>query len=230
MFPFPHLKIVQPLALLLLSTSLTFAAGVTPSAGIYVANETANNQPVTSAYASGMLTSSAYNNVVTGHAIYVPIAQVLPSVTIWGQFNWNWNYVDALVQTAMSNNKAFSIAFEMGFQNTSGYVNSLPAGWVAACGANCAPQFRTWNTSGTAAQCIEGYVPLPWMPNVQEFWQALAAALAAHLQQTGAYSSLTMIHIPGVSIYDEELRLPTGLPGPAATNTQTCPDGTPAYP
>ncbi len=224
------LKFMRPIALLLLCASLTLAADVITPAGIYVVNEASNNQPATSAYASGMLTSSAYNNVVAGHAIFVPIVQVLPSVTLWGQFNWNWTYVDTLIQTAMSHNKLFSLEFEMGFQNTPLYVNSLPAGWVAACGANCAPQFRTWSTGGTADQCIEGYVPLPWMVNVQQFWQALAMALAAHLQQTGAYSSLTMIHIPGVSTYDEELRLPSGFPRPASTATQTCPDGTPAYP
>jgi hypothetical protein len=223
-------SVTRPLALILLSTSLTFAQGVVAPAGIYVVNEASNNQPVTSAYASGMLASSAYQNVITGHAIFVPIVQVLPSVTIWGQFNWNWTYVDTLIQTAMSHNKVFSLEFEMGFQNNSGYVNSLPAGWVAACGANCAPQFRTWSTGGTSDQCIEGYVPLPWMSNVQQFWSALAVALAAHLHQTGAYGSLTMIHIPGVSTYDEELRLPSGFPRPASTATQVCPDGTAAFP
>ncbi len=33
-----------------------------------------------------------------------------------------------------------------------------------------------------------------------------------------------------MSVYDEELRLPTGSPAPANTETSTCPDGRPSYP
>ncbi|MGP8246545.1 MAG: hypothetical protein ACLQVN_18755 [Bryobacteraceae bacterium] len=167
---------------------------------------------------------------MAGHSIYVPIAQILPSVTTWGTFNWNWTYLDTLVQTAVSHNKKFSIALEMGFQNSFAYLNSLPAGFAAACGADCAPLFRSWSVGGKADQCIEGYVPLPWVPNVQQFWSALATAMAQHLQQTGTYSSLTLVHLPGVSIYDEEFRLPSGLPGPTSSDSTTCPDGTAAYP
>jgi hypothetical protein len=68
------------------------------------------------------------------------------------------------------------------------------------------------------------------VPKVQEFWSAAAYALAAHLQQTGVYGSLTLVHIPGLSVYDEELRLPTGFPKPTSADTQVCPDGRPAYP
>ena len=69
-----------------------------------------------------------------------------------------------------------------------------------------------------------------WDPSVQQFWNAAAYALAAHLQDIGAYGSLTLVHIPGLSVYDEELRLPSGYPRPASNDTSTCPDGRPAYP
>ena len=65
---------------------------------------------------------------------------------------------------------------------------------------------------------------------VQEFWNAAAYALAAHLQQSGVYGLLTLVHLPGLSVYDEEIRLPTGSPRPTAADTQACPDGRPAYP
>jgi hypothetical protein len=68
-------------------------------------------------------------------------------------------------------------------------------------------------------------VPLPWKPNVQQMWSALALALAQHLKATGVYESLTMVHLPGLSVYDEELRLPSGLPAPPSTDTTVCPDG-----
>jgi hypothetical protein len=66
-------------------------------------------------------------------------------------------------------------------------------------------------------------VLLPWVPNVQEFWKAAARALAAHLRDIAA-PALTLVHIPGLSVYDEELRLPTGIPQPPSNSTATCPD------
>lgn len=71
---------------------------------------------------------------------------------------------------------------------------------------------------------------LPWEQKVQEFWDSAAHALAAHLQQTGVYGALTLVHVPGLSVYDEELRLPTGYPRPTPADTLPCPDGRPAYP
>ncbi len=58
---------------------------------------------------------------------------------------------------------------------------------------------------------------------MQEFWRNAAFALAAHLRQTRVYGSLTLVHVPGLSVYDEELRLPTGNPAPDAD--EKCPDG-----
>jgi hypothetical protein len=201
----------------------------TPS-GIYVLNEASNEQSASTAYVAGLDTSEGYLNDVTGHAIFVPIAKMLPSITTWGQFNWSWGYLDTLVQTALSHQKKFSIELETGFQNSAKYLQSLPAGFAATCGVTCAPLFDVWTTGGAADRCISAYVLLPWVSRVQQFWSAAATALAAHLQADGAYGSLTLIHVPGLSVYDEEIRLPTGNPRPVSTDTLTCPDGRPAYP
>ncbi len=200
----------------------------TPS-GIYVLNENSNEQSTATAYAAGLTSSSAYQNDVTGHAIFVPIAQILPSITTWGTFSWDWTYLDTLVQIAVSNGKKFSVELETGYQSDGTYLLSLPSGFAATCGADCAPLFDVWTTGGSAARCISAFVLLPWVPNVQEFWSAAAAALAAHLKQTGVYGSLTLIHVPGLSVYDEEIRLPTGYPRPLSTDTSVCPDGRLAY-
>lgn len=196
----------------------------TPS-GIYVLNEASNEQSTATAYAAGLDTALAYRNDVAGHAIFVPIAKILPSVSTWGQFSWTWGYVDTLVGIAVSHNKKFSIELETGFQTTGTYLQSLPAGFATSCGAGCAPLFDVWTTGGGAGRCISAYVPLPWVPQVRQFWAAAAAAVAAHLKQTGAYGSLTLVHVPGLSIYDEEIRLPTGLPRPTPGDTLHCPDG-----
>ena len=198
--------------------------------GIYVLNDPSNEQSVGTAYAAGLETSEAYLNDVTGHAVFVPIAKILPSITTWGQFNWTWGYLDTLVQAALSHQKKFSIELETGFQTGSTYLQSLPAGFAATCGAGCAPLFDVWTTGGAVDRCISAYILLPWVPNVRQFWGAAATALAAHLQASGAYASLTLVHVPGLSVYDDEIRLPTGRPAPTSSDTLPCADGRPAYP
>jgi len=206
------------------------SAGIPRPAGIYVLNENSNEQPAATAYAAGLTSAPAYLSDVTGHAIFVPIAKILPVITTWGQFNWNWAYLDSLLQTATSNGKDFSIEFETGYQASTTYLHSLPQGFTALAGANSAPLFDVWTVGGKAPRGISAYIPLPWVANVQEFWSAAATALAAHLKQSGAYGSLTLVHIPGLSVYDEELRLPSGFPRPTSADTVPCPDGRPAYP
>lgn len=196
-----------------------------PPTGVYVVNEASNEQSPSTAYNSSMTSSTSYQNDVDGHAIFVPLAQVLPSVTTWGNFQWDWTYVDTLIGVARANNKKFSLELEMGFQAASTYQQSLPSGFAAACGANCAPLFDVWVVGGSGGRCTSAYIPLPWNTNVQQMWSALAVALAQHLKSTGVYNSLTMVHLPGLSVYDEELRLPSGLPAPASTDTTVCPDG-----
>jgi len=203
--------------------------GVPIPSGIYVLNDPSNERAAAANYATGLEASSGYLQDVAGHAIFVPIAKILPSVSTWGQFNWTWGYLDTLVNDALLHQKKFSIELETGYQTGATYLQALPAGFAAACGATCAPLFDVWTTGGSP-RCISAYVPLPWVPNVQAFWSAAAVALAAHLQRTGAYPSLTLVHVPGLSVYDEEIRLPTGTPRPAATDTTTCPDGRAAYP
>jgi hypothetical protein len=209
---------------------LADTAGIPRPTGMYVMDDVSNERSASAVYVAGLDTSHAYLNDITGDAIFVPIAKILPSITTWGVFNWTWGYLDSLVQFAVSHGKKFSIELETGFQSSSTYLQALPAGFLTLAGASSAPLFNVWVTGGSGGRGTSAYIPLPWVPKVQEFWSATAYALAAHLQQTGAYGSLTLVHIPGLSVYDEELRLPTGYPKPTLADTQACPDGRPAYP
>ena len=212
------------------SVSRVDSASVPRPAGLYVLNENSNEQPAATSYAAGLTSSPAYQSVITGHAIFVPIAKILPGITTWGQFNWDWSYLDTLVRVATSNGKKFSIELETGYQASTSYLHSLPQGFLTLAGANSAPLFDVWTVGGKTPRGISAYIPLPWVPKVQEFWSAAATALAAHLKQSGAYGSLTLVHVPGLSVYDEELRLPSGYPRPTSADTVLCPDGRPAYP
>ena len=208
----------------------TRSASVPSPAGIYVLDDASNEKPTGGMYAAGLFASPAYKNDITGHAIFVPIAKILPAVTSWGQFNWDWRVLDTLLQLAVGNGKKFSIELETGYQSSTTYLGSLPAGLRDSVGPGNVPLFDVWTTGGAAGRCISAYLLLPWVPRVQQFWSAAAFALAAHLKTVGVYDSLTLVHIPGLSVYDEEIRLPTGIPKPTAADTLPCPDGRHAYP
>ena len=221
-------------ALLLVALSLiaTTALGAVPRPyGYYVLNDAGNGRTAARGYATGLASSPAYLQDITGHAVFVPIAKILPSITTWGDFQWSWGYLDTLVGMAISHGKQFSIELETGVQNTgTHYLQSLPANFAATCGSDCAPLFDVWVGGAPPGTCTSSYVLLPWIPRVQQFWALAADSLASHLKNIGAYGSLTLVHVPGLSVYDEELRLPTGNPAPASTDTTTCPDGYKAYP
>ncbi len=207
------------------------AAAVPRPYGIYVLNEASNGRPAIRAYATGLTTSPAYVSHVTGHAIFVPIGKILLPVGTWGQFAWNWAYLDTLVHTALANGKLFSIELETGAQMSStSWTQALPSGFTSQCGAGCAPLYDVWLSGGSSGSCSSSFVLLPWVPQVQQFWTLAADSLAAHLRGIGAYPSLRLVHVPGLSVYDEELRLPTGYPSPSTADTLPCPDGRPAYP
>lgn len=221
---------VQPWAADLALPSSAVAAVPRPI-GLYVLDDAANLAPTSKMYPAGLFTDSTYVRFVTGHAIFCPIAKLLPRVTVWGQFDYDWSVLDTLVQLATSHGKLFSIEIETGFQTSSQtYLQALPDSFSARCGADCAPLFDVWATGGTGGNCTSSYVLLPWIANVQQFWSVTAESLAAHLHDIGAYGALTLVHVPGLSVYDEELRLPTGAPSPAPSDTLPCPDGRPAYP
>ncbi|HET7250157.1 MAG TPA: T9SS type A sorting domain-containing protein [Gemmatimonadales bacterium] len=230
---------MRRLVALALLLAITLGAGAVPRAraatprplGLYVLDNAANLNPTTQMYPSNLFSDSTYLRHVAGHAIFCPIAKIVDSVATWGQFHYHWSVLDTLVQLALTHGKSFSIELETGFESSSDtYRQALPAGFSATCGGNCAPLFDVWATGGSGGSCTSSYVLLPWVPNVQQFWSVTAESLAAHLHDIGAYGALTLVHIPGVSVYDEELRMPTGAPSPSPSDTLPCPDGRPAYP
>jgi hypothetical protein len=64
--------------------------------GLYVMDDVSNMRPANAVYAQGLMTSPAYLNDITGHAIFVPIAKILPSIELETGFQISTTYVDAL--------------------------------------------------------------------------------------------------------------------------------------
>jgi hypothetical protein len=130
--------------------------------GLYVLDNAANLNPTAKLYPAGLFSDSTYARYVSGHAIFVPIAKIIPSISVWGQFQYNWAFLDTLVGLAVSNGKHYSIELETGLQTSSQtYSQALPAGFAENCGPGCAPLFDVWITGGTGGSCTSSYVLLP---------------------------------------------------------------------
>jgi len=201
------------------------AAAAPRPVGLYVLDNAANLNPTSQMYPAGLFTDTTYLRHVAGHAIFCPLAKILPASGTWGNFQYEWSVLDTLVGLAVSHGKKFSIELETGFQTSSGtWQQALPGWFTAACDSSCAPLFDVWAV-GAGGACTSSYVLLPWAPGAQQFWSVTAESLATHLRNIGAYGSLTLVHVPGLSVYDEELRLPTGSPSPGPTDTLPCADG-----
>ena len=196
--------------------------------GNYLLNESSNENGPETGYCPGnwpsppgchVTDSTTFINRVSGLAIHVPIAQVLDAsgITDWSnasQYGWDWHYLDALIDVAVTAGKKFSIALVVGRQDGvidggPSYRLSLPKGFESQCNptgdaaSTCAPPFYWWSQKGDAGgHCLISYVPLPWNPNVKLFWAQAAAALATHLRTTPDagptyYDSLTMVDLAG---------------------------------
>ena len=70
--------------------------------GIYVLDDVADDRNAAKVYATGLDTCAAYRDDIAGDAIFVPIAKILPAVTTWGAFDWQWGYLDTLTQFAVA--------------------------------------------------------------------------------------------------------------------------------
>jgi hypothetical protein len=180
--------------------------------GIYMmSNYGYRNGVFAAPFAPGAIPSPSQ---IAGLALYVPLAQILPEYPADGvSLVWDWTYLDALIADASG--KPFSLALVVGFQAP------LPAGFDAAC-PGCAATFHTWQAVDST--CVVSAVPLIWNTQVQALWSAAAGAIASHLTAMGTYAKLTLVHLPGLSAFDEELRMPASTPAPA--DPSLCPVAT----
>ena len=222
--------------------------------GAYLVNTSGNATPIDSGFCTPTLVgngnpcaltdAATFVNSISGLAIHVPIAAILPDaggISDWTdktQYVWDFTYLDYFIDIAVQAGLRFSINLAVGFQslkNLNGtgwpaYLSSLPANFETQCNdasvaSTCAPLFHRWNTT-----CLNNFILMPWHPNIQNFWIQAAKALKKHLKQTPDagtryYASLSLIHLPLMSKYDDEIGLPTAAPTyvPPAGSDATCP-------
>lgn len=117
--------------------------------------------------------------------------------------------LDQWMQTAIASRRKVDLAINAG--------SSTPA-WLFTTGGVAPLQFTISPHGGATGLCQTITLAAPWDATFLGRWDALLAAVAAHLKSNGTYGALTMLRLTGINRTTEEFRLPaessqsTGLP------------------
>ncbi len=66
--------------------------------------------------------------------------------------------------------------------------------------------------AGETGVCDTDNIAAPWDPAYLSQWDAMLAALSAHLKSAGTYTAITLVRLTGINRTTEELRLPAETP------------------
>ena len=183
-------------ALLLVSAT---AAAQSPSPdirGIYVDS---NAFPISKA-ATTALTASLTVPGVDGLVLVVGWSGIEPSM---GQYQWDT--VDQWMGMAIS--AGLKVELSVRADLAPAWLFQPPPG-----GAGAIPLTFTYAPQAGAKDCSTETIAAPWDPAFLAQWDAMLAAVAAHLKSTGTYSAVRLLRLTGINRYSDELHLPAQTP------------------
>src|SRR5260221_5611077 len=163
------------------------------------------------------LISNGYANMVKA-SLSVPDMDGIVLVISWSALEpsmgqYSFTTLDQWMQAAVAARKKVDLAITAGTDTPSWLFLAPPTGAGAT-----ALNFTISPHSGATGVCDSETIAAPWDTAFQARWDALLAAVAAHLRTTGAYNALTLLRLTGINRTTDELRLPaetpqsTGLP------------------
>ncbi len=119
-----------------------------------------------------------------------------------GQFDWS--LLDPWMSLAVTAGKKIDLAILAG--------NSIPS-WLYLSPPNGPGAHQLTFTisphGGATGQCQSTILPPPWDAAFLARWDAMLAALSAHLKAAGTYNAVTLVKLTGVNRTTEEFRLPS---------------------
>ena len=170
----------------------------------------------------------AQDAALASQALTVPGVDGLTILLGWASLEPNkgvytWTQLDQWMTAAVQSNKRIILAVRAG-QDTPCWLFQAPA-----CGAGSTKPYAgatplSFMVSPREGQgqstCNPETIAAPWDPVFQSEWDALLAAIAAHLKSAGTYDALTMVRLTGINRTTPELRLPAEiLTSPCVTNS-----------
>lgn len=178
-----------------LLTAASYLNAQTDLRGIYI--YTNDVSQVTKATAT-QLTQSFNIPGVDGVALVIGWNAIEPSK---GQFDWT--LLDQWIGQIAALGKKIDLVVPAGGSMPAWLFQPLPNG-----GGAVDLNFTITPHGGQTSVCQTVDIAAPWDPAFLTHWDAMLAALSAHMKSAGTYNAITLVRITGVNRTTEELRLP----------------------
>jgi uncharacterized protein (TIGR03437 family) len=158
---------------------------------------------------SNLLTQSFSLPGVDGVAIQIGWQAIEPAL---GQYDWT--LLDQWLTRVSALGKKIDLVIPAGSATPAWLFQSPPAG-AGATELN----FTVSPHAGETGVCDADNIAAPWDPVFLAQWDAMLAALSAHLNSAGTYSAITLVRLTGINRTTEEFRLPAET---AASTSLAC--------
>ena len=159
--------------------------------------------------ALGAAASAAFNVPGVNGALLVMGWDVIEPAM--GQYDWT--AFDQWMTMAVSAGKKIELSI------TTGYVgsNHTPS-WLfqpPPNGGGAKPLTFSFTRRPTDTTCLTESLAAPWDPAFLAQWDAMLAAVSAHLKSTGRYDNVVLLRLTGINKDSDELHLPSESADPA---------------
>ena len=122
---------------------------------------------------------------------------------------YQWNTLDQWVSTAVPSGKKVELSIRADYHTPSWLFQPAPGGG----GAKALNFSFTRKPEDTT--CLSETLAAPWDSAFLTQWDAMLAAVSAHLKSTGTYNSVTLLRLTGINKDSDELHLPSQTSGAA---------------
>ncbi len=172
--------------------------------GLYVVT---NVLPVSKANSDAL--AAAYNVPgVNGTVLVLGWDGIEPAM---GQYDWT--VLDQWTTMAASTGKKIDLSITIGYVGSS----HTPS-WLfqpAPGGGGAKPLTFSFTRKPADTTCLTETLPAPWDPAFLAQWDALLAAVSAHLKSTGRYDNVVLLRLTGINKDSDELHLPSQTADPS---------------
>jgi probable HAF family extracellular repeat protein len=135
---------------------------------------------------------------IDGVAVVVGWATVEPAMS-----EYDWSVLDQWIGQVVALGKKIDLVVPAGSSTPPWLFQPPPVGAGAT-----ELSFTVSPHDGETGYCDTDNIAAPWDPAFLAQWDAMLAALSAHLQRAGTYSAITLVRLTGINRTSEELRLP----------------------
>jgi hypothetical protein len=172
-----------------------FAAAQADLRGVYIyTNDVSQASKATAA----QLAQSFNIPGVDGVALVIGWDAIEPNL---GQYQWAT--LDQWLAQVIASGKKIDLVIPAGSSIPQWLFQPPPAGAGAM-----QLDFTVSPHAGATGVCDTDNIPAPWDTAFLSQWDAMLAAVSAHLKNTGTYNSITLLRLTGINRTTEELRLP----------------------